>query len=287
MHRAMHGRLSIDACIVAGTTRTREPLVPVVMARTRFMAQPERFEVDPLSGSVRSGGRTLSMNELQWDMPTRGAVYGVLLNYRGALDALGIIGGTSCVPPRAPCLFVKPANTWIAYGDPIPVPQDVESIEAGAALGIVMGRTASRVAAVDALNFVAGYTIVNDICESHRGYDRPATRQRCRDGFCAIGPWVVPRQSIPSPDSLTMRVRVNGVLRAENTTASTIRSVATLIADVTEFVTLSAGDVLHTGVPENAPGIVAGDRVRIEFDGIGALENRVVAERELMPGGSR
>jgi len=84
-----------------------------------------------------------------------------------------------------------------------------------------------------------------------------------------------------------MRVLVNGVLRAENTTANTIRSAAKLIADVTEFVTLYAGDVLHTGVPENAPTIVAGDRVRIEIDGIGALENRVVAERDLMTGGSR
>jgi 5-oxopent-3-ene-1,2,5-tricarboxylate decarboxylase/2-hydroxyhepta-2,4-diene-1,7-dioate isomerase len=275
------------ACIAAAAAQPQEPLVPVVMARTRFMAQAERFEVDPLSGSVRSGGKTLGMNELQWDVPTCGAVYGVLLNYRGVLDAIGIIGGSSWVPPRAPCLFVKPANTWIAYGDAIPVPQDVESIEAGAALGIVMGKTACRVAAVDALNFVAGYTIVNDICESHQGYDRPATRQRCRDGFCAIGPWVMPRQSVPSPDNLMLRVLVNGVLQAENTTANTIRSVATLIADVSEFVTLSAGDILHIGVPENAPAITAGDRVRIEFDGIGALENRVVAEREILTGGSR
>jgi 5-oxopent-3-ene-1,2,5-tricarboxylate decarboxylase / 2-hydroxyhepta-2,4-diene-1,7-dioate isomerase len=63
--------------------------------------------------------------------------------------------------------------------------------------------------------------------------------------------------------------------------------VATLIADVSEFMTLSDGDILHTGVPEDAPRISAGDRVRIEIDGIGALENRVVAERELMTGGSR
>jgi 5-oxopent-3-ene-1,2,5-tricarboxylate decarboxylase / 2-hydroxyhepta-2,4-diene-1,7-dioate isomerase len=254
--------------------------VPVVIARTRFMAQPERFEVDPLSGSVRSGGRTLSMSELQWDVPTRGAVYGVLMNYCGAL------GDAASVPvaPRAPVLFVKPANTWIAYGDAIPIPDDVKLIEAGAALGIVMGRTACRVAAVDALNFVAGYTIVNDICEPHQRRDRPATRQRCRDGFCAIGPWVVPRLSVPSPDNLTLRVLVNGVPQAGSTTANMVRSVATLIADVSEFMTLSAGDILHTGVPEHAPGIVAGDRVRIELDGIGALENRVVAERELMTG---
>ena len=261
--------------------------MPVVMARTRFMAQAERFEVDPVSGSIRCGGKTLGMDELQWDTPTHGTVYGVLMNYRGAVEALNTVGGESSAPPRAPLLFIKPANTWIAYGDAIPVPEDVDCVEAGAALGIVMGKTACRVAAVDALNFVAGYTIVNDVCERHRSYDRPATRQRCRDGFCAIGPWIMSKESVPSPDSLTVRVLVNGKPIAENTTANMVRSVATLIADVTEFMTLSDGDVLHTGVPEDAPRISAGDRVRIEIDGIGALENRVVAERELMTGGSR
>jgi hypothetical protein len=57
------------------------------------MAQPERFEVDPLSGSIRYGGKMLGMDELQWDTPTRGAVYGVLMNYRGALEALKTVGG--------------------------------------------------------------------------------------------------------------------------------------------------------------------------------------------------
>src|SRR5450631_1528521 len=105
----MRGDMSAGgACIVATAAQPQEPLVPVVMARTRFMAQPERFEVDPLSGSIRSGGKTLGMNELQWDMPTRGAVYGVLMNYRGVLDALDAAGGESSAPPRAPVLFVKP-----------------------------------------------------------------------------------------------------------------------------------------------------------------------------------
>ncbi len=260
--------------------------MPIVMARTRFMAHAERFEVDPTSSSIRFGARTLGMNELQCDIPTCGAVYGVLLNYRGALDRFNG-DGNSPAPPRAPVLFVKPANTWIAYGDPIPIPTDLASIEAGAALGIVMGRSACRVAAVDALNFVAGYTIVNDVCESHQRFDRPPTRERCRDGFCSIGPWIVPRQSLPAPDSLTLRVLVNGVSRAESTTADMIRSVAKLIADVSEFVTLAAGDILHTGVPEHAVRIGAGDRVRIELDGLGALENYAVGERDLMTGGLR
>ncbi|MDQ6917535.1 MAG: fumarylacetoacetate hydrolase family protein [Pseudomonadota bacterium] len=260
--------------------------MPIVTAKTRFMAQAERFEVDPTSCSIRFGARTLGMSELQWDIPTCGAVYGVLLNYRGALDRFKD-DDSSPAPPRAPVLFVKPANTWVAYGDAIPIPADATSIEAGAALGIVMGRTASRIAAVDALNFVAGYTIVNDVCESHQRFDRAATRERCRDGFCAIGPWIVPGQSLPPPDSLTLRVLVNGVSRADSTTANMVRSVAKLIADVSEFVTLAAGDILHTGVPEHAVPIGSGDRVRIEVDGLGALENYVVGERDLMSGGLR
>lgn len=262
--------------------------MPVVMARTRYTAQPERFEVDPIAGSVRSGGRALAMSELPWDVPTRGTVYGVLMNYRGAFDeggagGIGAAGGASApTSPRAPLLYVKPANTWIAYGEAIPIPEELGIIEVGAALGIVMAGTACRVAVVDALNFVAGYTIVNDLGEPHLRHRLPATRQRCRDGFCAIGPWVVPRQALGSPDNLRLRVLVNGELKAEISTADMMRSVARLIADVSEFVSLRAGDILHSGVPEQAPGVAAGDRVRIEIEGIGALENPVVSERDLV-----
>ena len=162
----MRGDPSPGGRTSAAASNPWEPLVPVVMARTRFMAQPERFEVDLLSGSIRCGGKTFGMNELQWDTPTRGAVYGVLMNYRGAVEALNTVGAASA-RPSAPVLFVKPANTWIGYGDVIPIPEDVACVEAGAALGIVMGKTACRVAAVDALNFVAGSS--STMFASHTG----------------------------------------------------------------------------------------------------------------------
>ena len=249
------------------------------------MAQPERFEIDPRAGSIRRGGRMLGMNEVRWAIPTCGAVYGVLGNYGAPPDENGA-ASASPMPLRAPALFVKPANTWIAYGDAIPLPDDVESVEVGASLGVVMGKAARRIRASDALDYVAGYTIVNDICEPHDEHDRAAVRVRCRDGFCAIGPWIVPASGLPSPQSLTLRVFVNDVLEAETRTADMIRSVPTLIADVSEFVTLREGDLMHTGMPANAPRMRPGDRVKIELDGIGWLENRVVAEREILSGGS-
>jgi len=245
------------------------------------MSQPDRFEVDPAGGTVRIDGREADSSSIDWDIPTRGTVFGTLLNYRGALAALGsaVDAAPYEAPPRAPVLYIKPANTWAAFGEQVALPPAVAAVEIGAALGIVIGATAHRVAEGEALDCIAGYTIVNDICEPHANFHRPAIRERCRDGFCPIGPWVIARHEVPKPDALRLRVLVNGKLAMENTTANLIRPVARLVADVTEFMTLSAGDVLLAGVPENAPHARAGDRVRIEIEDVGALENALIAER--------
>jgi len=207
-------------------------------------------------------------------------LYGVLLNYRGALAALGeaVNKPPYKAPPKAPVLYIKPANTWIGDGAPIPVPSDVEALQMGAALGVVIGRTACRVSAESALDHVAGYTVVNDVSMPHDSYYRPSVRLKCRDGFCPIGATIVERARVPNPDALAVRVFVDGVLRQQNTTANLVRSTRRLIADVTEFMTLAAGDVLLTGVPENAPLARAGQRVAIEIEGVGRLENPLVAE---------
>jgi 5-oxopent-3-ene-1,2,5-tricarboxylate decarboxylase/2-hydroxyhepta-2,4-diene-1,7-dioate isomerase len=208
-----------------------------------------------------------------------GTVYGVLLNYRGALAALGdaIHRPPYKAPPRAPVLYIKPANTLSGPGAPIAVPTDVEALEIGASLAVVMGRTACRVAPERAFDFVAGYAIANDVSVPHASYYRPSIRFKCRDGFCPIGP-AVERGRIADPGALAVRVFVDGALAQQNTTANLIRPVAQLIADVTDFMTLAPGDVLLTGVPEHAPRARAGQRVAIEIDGLGRLENRLVAE---------
>ena len=214
------------------------------------------------------------------DVPTAGTVYGTLLNYRSALAAMGdaVNAPPYNAPPRAPILYVKPANTWIAHDATIPLPVGVLALEMNAALGVVIGRTACRVPEAHALTFVHGYTIVNDVCEPHASVYRPAIRQRCRDGFCAIGPWVVAADAVGSPDALAQRVFVNSQLRSADNTANLVRSVARLIADVTEFMTLAEGDVLLVGSPHPAPLAGAGDVVRIEIDRVGALENTVMPE---------
>ena len=252
----------------------------VAWAKTRSMSRLERVDVDLAAGTIRYPGHMSTIAGVEWDVPTHGTVIGTLLNDRSALASLE---GAMNVPPyQAPpqsvVLYLKPQNTWTACGVPVILPASVQEVEIGATLGIVIGTAACRVREATALDFVAGYTIVNDLCEPHASVFRPAIRQRCRDGFCAIGPWVIARQEVTMPDALDTRVLVNGELRATHRGADRVRSAARLIADVSEFMTLSPGDVLLAGIAGNAPRARANDRVRIEIDGVGALENLLMAE---------
>jgi 5-oxopent-3-ene-1,2,5-tricarboxylate decarboxylase/2-hydroxyhepta-2,4-diene-1,7-dioate isomerase len=142
-----------------------------------------------------------------------------------------------------------------------------------------MGRGASRLTEADALAHVAGYAIVDDVTVPHAAVLRPPMKQKCRDTFCPIGP-VVPAAQVADPDALGIRVYVNGELRQRSDTAQLVRRAAKLIADVTEFMSLEAGDILLVGVPEGTPRVRVGDRVAIEIDGLGRLEHDVVADEE-------
>ncbi len=252
--------------------------------KLRGVAQIEEVDVSPAEHTLQWNGAHYRADRLALDPPVSGTVYGTLLNYKGAYAALGdaVNEPPYKAPPVAPILYIKPANTQIGSGMPIPLPDDVTELEMGAALGVVIGRTATRVSETAALEYVAGYTVANDVSVPHASVYRPAIMQKARDGFCPIGPWVVERDAVADPDQLGIRVYINGELRQENTTANLIRSISRLLADVTDFMTLFPGDTLLVGVPEDAPLAAEGDRVRIEIDGVGRLENTLVPEHELI-----
>lgn len=254
----------------------------------RLQGTMQSAEVDVLweERAVRLNGRRVPVSALAVDVPITGTVYGVLLNYKGAWAALedAMQAPPYKAPPKAPVLYIKPANTLIAHRMPIPCPEDAPELEVGAALGVVIGRTATRVSREQALDYVAGYTVVNDVSIPHDSVYRPALKEKCRDGFCPAGPWVIDSKAVPDPNRVRIRVWVNGELKQENSTAHLIRNVQQLLADVTEFMTLYPGDTLLVGVPEHAPRVKIGDRVRIEMEGVGVLENAVVAEDEWRAG---
>ncbi len=212
-----------------------------------------------------------------------GIVYGALMNHRPALAALGdaVNEAPYKAPPVAPVLYQKPRNTLASHGATIVVPagdDGAQALELGASLGIVISRTASRVSVADALDHVAGYLAVGDLCLPHDSFYRPSLRFRARDGFCPLGPAVTPREQIANPDALGVRVFIDDQLVQQTTTGDRIRGVAQLLADITDFMTLSPGDVVLLGVAHGAPRVKPGQQSRIEIDGLAPLANRYVAE---------
>jgi len=179
------------------------------------------------------------------------AIYGVAFNFRAELERL------SGQLPVAPVLYLRPRNTWNASGGAIRMPADATELKMAGTIGVVIG---------------SGYVAVNDVSIPHESYFRPAIRQRCRDGFCVIGSDMIERM----PEEI--RISINGELRCRASIADLVRPIDGLIADINEFLTLQPGDILLVGEPPDAPLARVGDRVRVEIDGVPAVENEVVSE---------
>jgi 5-oxopent-3-ene-1,2,5-tricarboxylate decarboxylase/2-hydroxyhepta-2,4-diene-1,7-dioate isomerase len=204
-----------------------------------------------------------------------GAVYGTLLNHRSALTALGDAANRPPydAAPDAPVLYVKPRNTLALQGSIVRIPDGTRELEVGAAVGLVIGRTACKVSEPRALDYVAGYLIVADVSVPHSNYHRPSIRFKARDGYCPLGPAVTARAAVANPDALTVRTYVDDTLVQSASTADLIRPAARLLVDVTEFMTLAPGDVLALGAAGPAPRVRSGQTVTIEIDGLGSLRN--------------
>jgi len=213
-------------------------------------------------------------------LPPVGTIYGVALNDRRLLgERLDEFQQPPYQkPPQKPVLFIKTPNTLNRDGGQVAQPRGGR-LQPGPTLGVVIGRDASRVKAADALGHIAGYVIGNEFSLPEDSYYRPAVKAKCRDGFCSLGA-LVAVADVPDPGQLGIRLLVNGELRQTGSTADWVRPLPQLIEDITEFMTLYAGDVLLTGTPPGRVDVVPGDTVVVEIDGLGQLTNSIVAEED-------
>ena len=209
----------------------------------------------------------------------RMTVYGALLNDRATALRLApqFDSAPYKAPPQAPVLYIKPRNTFAGDHAAVAVPRDPGAVRIDATIGLVIGKTATRVAASQALAHVAGYVVVSDVTLPHENYYRPAIRQRDRDGFCPMGQLVTADTGF-DVNHVSLQVAINGQTVYERRFDTLVRPAAQLIADVTEFMTLFAGDVLLLGPGEGAPTAKPGDAVLISVPGLGDLYHTVVLE---------
>jgi 2,4-didehydro-3-deoxy-L-rhamnonate hydrolase len=190
--------------------------------------------------------------------------------------------------PENPIVFFK-ANTSISGpNDPIMLPKDSTSTDWEVELAIVIGRRARYVEEKDALRYVAGYCICNDVSEREyqikKGGGQWGKGKGC-DTFGPLGPWLVTTDEIRDAQNLPMWLKVNGETRQNGSTSTMIFGVAQLVADVSRYMTLEPGDVITTGTP---PGVgmgmkptpqflKAGDTVELGIEGLGTQLQKVVA----------
>lgn len=225
-------------------------------------------------------GKVIALSEAQLLAPlsTPGKIVAIGLNYMDHCREQNIP-----VPDR-PIVFTKFNTSIIGPGDPISWdPALTQQVDYEVELGVVIGKRAKSIPVTQALDYVFGYTIINDVSARDLQFsDRQWVRAKSLDTFCPMGPVIVTKDEIPDPQQLELRTFLNGEIVQNSSTAEMIFSVAELISFLSHSFTLEPGDVIATGTPDGVgvfrkPPVFLkhGDRLVLEIEKIGRLENPV------------
>jgi 2,4-didehydro-3-deoxy-L-rhamnonate hydrolase len=202
------------------------------------------------------------------------------LNYRDHAQEAGM------PIPSEPVIFMKATSCITGANDAIVLPPDSRKSDFEAELGIVIGGRASYVPVERALEYVAGYLIVNDVSERSYQLERGGTWDKGKgcDSFGPVGPWLVTREEVPDPQSLDIWLKLNGQIMQQGSTRNMIFPCAHLVSYVSQFMTLLPGDIITTGTPAGVgmgckPPVFlkAGDCVELGITGLGQQRQTVVA----------
>ena len=196
-----------------------------------------------------------------------GKVVCVGLNYRDHAEELNM------ELPEEPILFLKPNTTVIGHEDSIIYPPQSHQVDYEAELAVVMGKNARFVGKDDAMSYVAGYTILNDVtARDLQQKDGQWTRAKSFDTFCPLGPWI---ETDMDPSNQNISLKLNGDVKQDSTTGNMIFPVEELVEYISHIMTLNPGDVIATGTPPGVGAMQVGDVVEVTVEGVGTLINRV------------
>jgi 2-keto-4-pentenoate hydratase/2-oxohepta-3-ene-1,7-dioic acid hydratase in catechol pathway len=195
---------------------------------------------------------------------------------------------TGATVPPEPIIFMKATSAIVGPNDNVVIPRGSEKTDWEVELGVVIGKTAKYVTEAEALDYVAGYCVSNDVSERAFQTERSGqwTKGKSCDTFGPIGPWLVTKDEIPEPQNLGMWLTVNGQKMQNGSSKTMVYGVAFLVSYLSQFMSLHAGDVISTGTP---PGVgmglkpprylKAGDVVELSIEGLGTQKQTFVADR--------
>jgi 2-keto-4-pentenoate hydratase/2-oxohepta-3-ene-1,7-dioic acid hydratase in catechol pathway len=180
--------------------------------------------------------------------------------------------------PQEPLIFLKPPSSLIASGDAIVCPKLSQRVDFEGELGVVIGKRARNVGSAEADGYILGYTCVNDVtARDLQKKDGQWTRGKGFDTFCAVGPCIIRREAAQFKD-FRVQTFVNGEKKQDAPVTEMLFDVNDIIAYVSAFMTLEPGDLIATGTPPGVGPIQPGWKVQVVIEGIGVLENTVIAQ---------
>ena len=190
------------------------------------------------------------------------------------------------VPPE-PVIFMKASSAMCGPNDDIYIPRGSKKTDWEVELAVIIGTKAKYVSEDDAMDYIAGYAVANDVSEREFQAERAGqwTKGKSCDRFGPLGPWLVTRDEIPDPQNLKMWLKVNGETRQDGSSSTMVYGVAHLVSYLSQFMTLHPGDVISTGTP---PGVglgmkpqqflSAGDVVELGIEGLGVQKQTFVPD---------
>lgn len=180
-------------------------------------------------------------------------------------------------PPAQPILFSKATSAINGPTDDIVLPSQPHTVDSEVELGIVIKKAAKNIKAEEALDYIAGFTILNDVSDRITQRAEPQWfRGKSHDTFCPIGPWLVTPDEMPALDNINLTCRRNGKVLQSGNTSDMIFDIPSLIEFITQGMTLEAGDIIATGTPSGvgschqpSEALLANDVTSLEIDGLG------------------
>jgi len=237
------------------------------------------------NGTAQGVSGALRQDEFQWLAPLLypRKLICIGTNYRDHIAEMGVQK-----MPKYPYSFLKPpTTTLIGSGTPLSLPEQAKQVDWEAELAVVIGQKAYQVRGEDALAYVAGYSLLNDVSARDWIAEAPPVgidwvMQKAFDGFAPMGPLITPAAFVTNPQQLSITLTVNGQVKQNSNTANMVFSVQQIIEHLTSIMTLEPGDVIATGTPagvghgKHPPEYLrSGDTMVVEIKGLGQLETPI------------
>lgn len=260
-----------------GTIRDLAAVIPDIDASTLGKASLERLAALDVNTLPVVGGNP----RIGAPIANIGKFIGIGLNYRDHANEAKL------PIPTEPIIFMKANSCVVGPNDDVVLPRQSQKVDWEVELGIVIGTRARYVGKDEALSYVAGYCVVNDVSERHFQLERGGTWDKGKgfDTFGPVGPWLVTADEVGDPQALNIWLKLNGETVQRSNTREMIFDCATIVSYVSELMTLMPGDVITTGTPAGVGMgmnpqryLRAGDALALGVQGLGEQRQRIVAE---------